>query len=165
MSEHTIRKTLSKILLRAGLTPYFSIVLFGSDAANPHGGVDESRQLQECEFIVIDVGATFHGYSSDITRTFLPKRTEIDECEISGDYTLLELWTTVYNAQSAAIEGMRVGRNCSEVDLAARAVVQEAGLGEYFNHRLGHGLGIEGHERYFYHHFCEEGANEETLFE
>ena len=106
--------------------------------------------MEECEFILIDVGATFHGYSSDITRTFLPKRTVLDECEVSGNYSLQELWTTVYEAQSAAIEEMRVGRNCSEVDLAARAVIEDAGLGKYFNHRLGHGLGIEGHERYFY---------------
>ena len=56
MTELVIRESLSKVLIRAGLTPYFNIVLFGEDAANPHGGVDESRQLQECEFILIDVG-------------------------------------------------------------------------------------------------------------
>jgi Xaa-Pro aminopeptidase len=56
MSEITIRETLNNILLRAGLVPYFNIVLFGADAANPHGGVDESRQLEQCEFILIDVG-------------------------------------------------------------------------------------------------------------
>ena len=95
-----------------GLTPYFNIVLFGEDAANPHGGVDESRQLEECEFVLIDVGsslptmrlivgAVFHGYSSDITRTFLPKRTNIADCV--GNHSLQDLWTTVYNAQSAAI--------------------------------------------------------------
>jgi Xaa-Pro aminopeptidase len=152
MSEHTIRKTLSKILVRAGLSPYFNIVLFGSDASTPHGVIGESRQLQECEFILIDVGAVFHGYSSDITRTFLPRRTDIEECEgkmvVGGKYSLEELWSTVYDAQSAAIEKMRLGSNCSDVDLAARGVVEEAGLGEYFSHRLGHGLGIEGHERY-----------------
>ena len=59
MSELTVRSTLDNILRRAGLTPYFNIVLFGSDAANPHGGVDESRQLQECELILIDVGTKF----------------------------------------------------------------------------------------------------------
>ena len=59
MSERVIRKTLDRILSRAGLDPYFNIVLFGSDAANPHGGVDESRTLEECEFILIDVGTCF----------------------------------------------------------------------------------------------------------
>jgi len=56
MTEQVIRETLSKILVRAGMKPYFNIVLFGSDAANPHGGVDESRELEACEFILIDVG-------------------------------------------------------------------------------------------------------------
>jgi Xaa-Pro aminopeptidase len=59
MSERTIGEALERILSRAGLTPYFNIVLFGDDAANVHGGVDESRQLQKCELILIDVGM-FH---------------------------------------------------------------------------------------------------------
>ena len=58
MSERTVRETLNHILVRAGLEPYFNLVLFGSDAANPHGGVDESRQLEQCEFILIDVGTS-----------------------------------------------------------------------------------------------------------
>jgi Xaa-Pro aminopeptidase len=58
MTELMIRETLARILVRSGLTPYFNIVLFGEDAANPHGGVDESRVLQDCEFILIDVGIT-----------------------------------------------------------------------------------------------------------
>ena len=56
MTERIVRETLSNILRRAGMTPYFNVVLFGGDAANPHGGVDESRELEECEFVVIDVG-------------------------------------------------------------------------------------------------------------
>ena len=91
------------------------------------------------------VGATFHGYSSDITRTFLPQRTDIDEC--SRDSSLRDLWTAVYNAQSAAISAMTTSHSCSEIDLTAREVIANAGFGEYFTHRLGHGLGIEAHER------------------
>jgi len=56
MTERVIRETLSNVLRRAGMTPYFNVVLFGGDAANPHGGVDESRELEECDFVVIDVG-------------------------------------------------------------------------------------------------------------
>lgn len=66
MSEQTIRETLNNILFRAGLVPYFNIVLFGEDAANPHGGVDESRQLEQCEFILIDVGISSQLSSWDI---------------------------------------------------------------------------------------------------
>jgi Xaa-Pro aminopeptidase len=145
MSESVIRNVLSRVLVRAGLKPYFNVVLFGSDAAIPHGGVDESRQLQECEFVLIDVGAVFHGYSSDITRTFLPKGTDIETCaEISS---LKNIWNTVYDAQSAAIETLTKNHTCADVDLAARKVIDDAGLGKYFTHRLGHGLGVEGHER------------------
>jgi Xaa-Pro aminopeptidase len=61
MSERVIRQTLDRILSRTGLDPYFNIVLFGSDAANPHGGVEESRTLEECEFVLIDVGTCLHG--------------------------------------------------------------------------------------------------------
>jgi Xaa-Pro aminopeptidase len=158
MSEQTIGETLNHILVRAGLEPYFNLVLFGSDAANPHGGVDESRQLEQCEFILIDVGtssadkvdagAVFHGYSSDITRTFLPSRTDIEDCPVSyGNRTLQELWSVVYDAQSAAIASLNPNHTCADVDLAAREVIENAGLGKYFTHRLGHGLGIEGHER------------------
>ena len=56
LSERAVREALSWVLLRAGLQPHFNLVLFGSDAASPHGGADESRELQECEFILIDVG-------------------------------------------------------------------------------------------------------------
>jgi Xaa-Pro aminopeptidase len=93
-------------------------------------------------------GAVFHGYSSDITRTFLPRRIAIDECEGTGNYSLTELWDTVHAAQTAAIEAMTTNHTCADVDLAARKVIEDAGYGKYFNHRLGHGLGIEGHERY-----------------
>jgi Xaa-Pro aminopeptidase len=100
-------------------------------------------------WITLNVGAVFHGYSSDITRTFLPKRTDVEECISStGNYTLQELWDIVYDAQSAAIATMTLNHTCADVDLAARGVIEDAGLGKYFNHRLGHGLGIEGHERY-----------------
>ena len=92
-----------------------------------------------------NVGAVFHGYSSDITRTFLPKRTDIEDCV--GNYSLQDLWTTVYNAQSAAISTLFTNHTCADVDLAARDVIEDAGLGKYFTHRLGHGIGINGHER------------------
>ena len=64
-----------------------------------------------------------------------------------GNHSLQDLWTTVYNAQSAAIDTLTTNHTCAEVDLAARWVIEEAGLGKYFTHRLGHGTGINGHER------------------
>lgn len=58
MTEQVVRETLSNVLRRAGTTPYFNVVLFGADASNPHGGADESRELEQCEFVLIDVGPT-----------------------------------------------------------------------------------------------------------
>jgi Xaa-Pro aminopeptidase len=149
LTEKMVRETLSRVLVRAGIPPYFNIVLFGSDAANPHGGVDENRELKECEFVLIDAGVTFQGYSSDITRTFLPSGTNVEKCRmLSGNHTLEELWTIVYEAQSAAIDALIPGNYCADVDLAARGVIEDKGLGKHFVHRVGHGLGIDGHERY-----------------
>jgi len=174
MPEKMIRETLDRVITRAGMTPYFNVVLFGSDAANPHGGVDEARELNECEFILIDVGishcsiylkvgAVFHGYSSDITRTFLPRGTDIEECFAEEENrSLQEIWKLVHDAQTAGIEALTTNHTCAEVDLAARKVIEDADLGKHFSHRLGHGLGIsfdkdyltigvEGHERYYFH--------------
>lgn len=91
----------------------------------------------------------FHGYSSDITRTFLPKRTDLEECKgiIVGNYSLQQIWGIVYHAQTAAIDALTTNHTCAEVDFAARKVIEDTGLGKYFSHRLGHGLGISGHER------------------
>jgi Xaa-Pro aminopeptidase len=67
---------------------------------------------------------------------------------IVGNYSLQDLWKIVYDAQSAAIDTLFTNHTCAEVDLAARKVIEDAGLGKYFNHRLGHGTGISGHERF-----------------
>jgi Xaa-Pro aminopeptidase len=153
MCEKLVRETLNSVLSRAGMTPYFNVVLFGSDAANPHGGVDEARELAACEFVLVDVGgyplpylanpgAVLHGYSSDITRTFLPLGTHMGDCiSKRGNPSLKELWEIVYSAQSAGIQALTTNHTCAEVDLAARKVIEDEGLGEYFGHRLGHGLG------------------------
>jgi len=70
----------------------------------------------------------------------------MEDCEESQ--SLQDLWMTVYDAQTAAIESFSTNHTCADVDLAARKVIEHAGLGKYFTHRLGHGLGIEGHERF-----------------
>jgi Xaa-Pro aminopeptidase len=91
-------------------------------------------------------GAVLHGYSSDVTRTFMID-AELPQCASAVD-RFSHVWKTVYDAQSAGISTVEPGRTCSEVDLAARNVIKMKGLGAYFTHRVGHGLGIEGHEKY-----------------
>lgn len=123
----------------AGLTGIWSIVLFGPDAAYPHG-TRSDRALAEGDLILVDTGGTLHGYCSDITRTWA--------FGAPGDEQR-RAWQLVADAQQAAMARIRPGVRCSEVDAAARAVVAAAGHGgdyQSFTHRLGHGIGLNGHE-------------------
>ncbi|CAH0018573.1 unnamed protein product [Clonostachys rhizophaga] len=127
------------LFTRAGVGEgYWSIVLFGHQAAYPHGG-ESGRTLLDGEFVLIDIGSLLHGYGSDVTRTILPVGATVSD-------DLIGIWRTVHAAQSAAFERMNVNETCSDVDAASRAVVEQAGFGPFFTHRLGHGLGLEMHE-------------------
>ncbi|KAG0374632.1 hypothetical protein BGX24_010157 [Mortierella sp. AD032] len=118
-----------------------SLVLFGKDAALPHGSGNDTR-LEKGMMVLIDSGARLHGYLSDITRTFWVRRGHNKEMNDELD----KVWETVKNAQTAALEAIKPGVACSSIDKAARHVITEQGYGSKFTHRLGHGLGMEGHE-------------------
>ncbi|KAI0363464.1 peptidase M24 [Pilatotrama ljubarskyi] len=125
-------------LSAAGLKDPFALTLFGEDAALPHGaGTD--RLLGKHDFILIDCGGSLHGYRSDVTRTFaLPDST------IPLRYQAL--WRIVHAAQQRALATAGNGTVTASVDHAAREVIKHAGYGEFFTHRLGHGIGLETHE-------------------
>jgi len=114
------------------------LTLFGENAALPHGsGTD--RILGKEDFILIDCGGSLHGYSSDITRTFaLPEST------IPTEH--LSIWFTVHGAQKVALHTAHNGTVTSTVDEKARTSIKGHGYAKYFTHRLGHGIGLEGHE-------------------
>ncbi|MGH9443834.1 MAG: M24 family metallopeptidase [Thermoanaerobaculia bacterium] len=113
-----------------------NVVQFGPSAAVPHGEASE-RRLSKNEAVLIDAWDNPEGYYYDITRsTFYGAPTD--------EYR--KVWDIVHEAQGAGIEAARPGVACSEVDAAARRVIEKAGYGEYFTHRLGHGLGIDVHE-------------------
>jgi Xaa-Pro aminopeptidase len=113
-----------------------NVVQFGPSSALPHGA-SSPRALREGEAVLIDAWDKPEGYYYDITRsTYFGTPT--------GQYR--EIWSVVLEAQGAAIEKAAPGVPCSEVDAAARRVIVKAGYGEYFTHRLGHGLGIDVHE-------------------
>jgi Xaa-Pro dipeptidase len=113
-----------------------NVVQFGSSSALPHGA-SSPRALREGEAVLIDAWDKPAGYYYDITRsTYFGTPTD--------EYR--EIWSVVLEAQSAAIEKAAPGVPCSEVDAAARRVIEKAGYAEYFTHRLGHGLGIDVHE-------------------
>lgn len=113
-----------------------NVVQFGPSSAMPHGA-STSRTLESGEAVLIDAWDKPEGYYYDITRsTFFGNPTP--------EYR--KVWEVVLDAQTAAIEKAAPGVPCSEVDAAARRVIEKAGYGEYFTHRLGHGLGIDVHE-------------------
>jgi len=151
MSQETIRTAAHGLFTRAGMGKgFWTIVLFREQAANPHGGSFE-KILSDGEFVLIDIGSNLHEYGSDVTRTILPSKSKVSK-------ELMDIWHTVHAAQSAAIELMKPNETCSVVDAASRDVITEKGFGEFFTHRLGHGLGLEMHE-----HPYLNGANGEKL--
>ncbi len=112
------------------------LVQFGPSSALPHGGPGD-RKLSGGDVVLIDAGCKVHGYTSDITRT-VSWGPPSDE--------LRKVYNVVNSAQIAGIEALRAGATGEAVDRAARKVIDEAGYGTFFTHRLGHGLGMDGHE-------------------
>lgn len=113
--------------------------LFGPAAAFPHG-THEDRALREGDGVLIDDGCTVEGYQSDVTRTGVFGKPS-DQ--------LQRAFEIVRKAQDAALAAAVAGRPCGTVDDAARKVIVDAGFGpdyKYFSHRLGHGIGMDGHE-------------------
>jgi len=126
-------------LLRAGSDPHmpFSpIVAFGENSANPHA-VPTDRALQPGDLVLIDWGAGFEGYFSDITRTFTFGQV---------DSELKDIGNIVLEANQAARKAGTPGVDAGAIDRAARSVIEGAGYGKAFIHRTGHGLGMEAHE-------------------
>ncbi|KAL2011439.1 hypothetical protein VTN00DRAFT_4157 [Thermoascus crustaceus] len=149
LTESQIAEVLDNTLRAAGMEPFFDIVLFDENAANPHGGTNGSKVLEAETFILIDVGAHLYGYSSDICRTFFPPFLEkpIDmERAHPKLKEKLEVWDIVFKAQTQSLSQLRANNTAASVDLAARAVITDAGYGDTFTHRVGHGIGIKAHE-------------------
>jgi Xaa-Pro aminopeptidase len=113
------------------------IVASGPNAALPHH-MPGDRRLQRGDILLVDMGASFSGYGSDLTRTFIIGETP--------DRHFEERYDVVARAHGAAIQGLGPNVTGREVDRLARNVIADAGYGEQFGHGLGHGVGLEGHE-------------------
>jgi len=120
----------------------------GPNGAVPHNPTGE-RRLQEGDNIVVDSVISVDGFKNDLTRTYA-----VGEPSARAK----QAYKAVRAAQAAAIEAARPGVQCRELDRIARRVITEAGFGEFFTHRLGHGMGIECHEPPYL-----DGGNTETL--
>lgn len=114
----------------------FAIVAAGENAASPHHHAG-SRVIGENEIVLCDFGGTMAGYCSDTTR-----------CVFTGEPTaeVAEAYEVLHEAQRVGAEAGVVGTPCEDVDRVTRQVIADAGYGEYFIHRTGHGIGMEEHE-------------------
>jgi Xaa-Pro aminopeptidase len=117
-------------------TAFGTIVASGIRSAYPHGGCAE-RKIRKGDLVVVDIGAIYEYYCSDMTRTFVAGEPS-DKQE--------KLYEVVKTAEEEAYRAIRAKARGKDVDQAARKIIEDAGYGEYFNHGLGHGVGLEVHE-------------------
>lgn len=148
-TEMDILNTIESAIKAKGYAMSFdTMVLAGEKAASPHGTPGD-RKIKQGDLILFDLGVIYDGYCSDITRTVAfgqPNDVQI------------EIYNTVRKANEDAVAAVKPGVRAMDLDKIARDVITEAGYGDYFTHRLGHGLGISVHE------FPSiNGANEITL--
>jgi Xaa-Pro aminopeptidase len=136
-SERQVSAEITRRLLEEGNEKAnFAIVASGPNSASPHHEPSE-REIQRSEPVVCDFGGSLDGYCSDITRTVFTGPPSREMAKVYG---------VVAEAQAAGVMSAQVGELCSGVDWASRAVITNAGFGEYFLHRTGHGIGLEEHE-------------------
>jgi Xaa-Pro aminopeptidase len=135
--ESEVAADLARLLRDRGHSEVdFTVVGSGPNGANPHHEMSE-RVIEEGDMVVLDFGGIKDGYGSDTTRTVHVGEPTDEEREV---------FEIVRRAQQAAFEAVRPGVACQEIDRAAREVIDDAGYGEYFIHRTGHGIGLTTHE-------------------
>jgi Xaa-Pro aminopeptidase len=117
-------------------TSFDTIIASGPTSAFPHGSCS-SKTIGQGELVVVDLGATYGYYRSDMTRTFVAGKP---------DERQMKIYETVKQAHQKAFETIKPGVSAMEVDAAARRVIEAAGFGDFFVHNLGHGVGLEIHE-------------------
>jgi Xaa-Pro aminopeptidase len=136
VTELAVADAVARGFAAGGATLEFAIVGGGPNGAYPHHETG-SRALQPGDAVVMDIGGRLDGYVSDITRmAFVGEATE----------RYREIHSVVEAAVVAGMAAARPGATCAEVDAAARGVIADAGYGDYFVHRTGHGLGLSVHE-------------------
>lgn len=141
MTENEFGEIISNLFSEFGVNGG-ALVLFGEASAHPHG-LKKEHKLKEGDIVLIDGGCSVEGYDSDITRTTVfGKPTE----------KMKKNFLIIHNAQDEALKTAKLGIPAEQVDAAARKIIGDAGYGydyKYFSHRLGHGIGMDGHEWYY----------------
>jgi D-alanyl-D-alanine dipeptidase len=136
LTEVEARQILLDLTARHGVHDPHGICGSGPNSASPHHNAGD-RRIQPGDSVVFDWGGTVNGYWSDVTRT-------VHIGEPNEEY--VRCYDLVRTANQAALDAMKPGTPLEQIDIAARTVIQNGGYGEYFLHRLGHGLGLEIHE-------------------
>ncbi|MER6096564.1 aminopeptidase P family protein [Streptomyces sp. NPDC001728] len=135
--ETDVAADLARLLMEFGHSQVdFTVVGSGPNGANPHHEAGD-RVIEHGDMVVLDFGGLKHGYGSDTTRTVHVGEPTDEERRVHD---------LVREAQQAGFEAVRPGVACQDVDRAARKVIKDAGYGEYFIHRTGHGIGVTTHE-------------------
>ncbi|MHA2150888.1 MAG: M24 family metallopeptidase [Candidatus Thorarchaeota archaeon] len=136
MTEIEVQQIVQQEIRQQGFVPTFAIVQFGENSALPHSSPG-TRELRKGDVILMDCGCSLDGYNTDMTRV-----------GVVGEPTeeVQRVHSTVLLAAETAIEKIKVGMACGAADGVARKIIDDAGYGEYFTHRLGHGIGLEVHE-------------------
>lgn len=136
-AEHELASDIAELVVAEGHDmSTFTIVASGPNSASPHHHTGD-RVIQAGDSMVIDFGGSWGGYQSDTTRSF-----------VVGEPAprVHDAFDVLFEAQAAAVNAVRPGATCESIDEAARSVIVDAGYGEYFIHRTGHGIGLATHE-------------------
>jgi Xaa-Pro aminopeptidase len=136
MSESQVKQIVENEVVRLGAKPTFAAVQFGENSALPHHE-SGARELAKGDLVLMDCGCSLEGYNTDQTRV-----------GVVGEPTeeMERVYSIVLKAEETAIEQLKAGLTCGSADGIARRIIDEAGYGERFTHRLGHGIGLEVHE-------------------
>lgn len=136
LTETQAMERLSSLMQKRGLGGSFGICASGPNSASPHHHTGD-RVIQRGDAVVFDWGSTIEGYHSDVTRTvFIGEPTE----------KFRKVYDIVLRANQAALDAVKPGTACEDIDKAARQLITAEGFGENFIHRVGHGLGMDVHE-------------------
>jgi len=138
ISEREVAAEIEYVMRKNGSdgVSFDTIVSSGLNSAYPHGGCGD-RVMKEGDFVVVDIGAKYRSYCSDMTRTFIIGKPSPRQ---------LKIYETVRKAQRLAVENVRAGVEAREIDHIARDFISRAGYEKYFVHGLGHGVGLDIHE-------------------
>jgi len=157
ISEKEIALELEFLMRRKGAegVSFDIIVASGKRSALPHG-VASDKLVEKGDIVVLDFGCLFDGYCSDVTRVVKVGRVTGEERRV---------WTIVYDAHMKAVEAIERGeRDCRDIHMVAEGLIEEAGFGGYFGHGLGHGVGLEIHEKPSLSALSEDTLEEGNVF-